>query len=125
MHPRIWNSVDLDFWEEAITKRAVRDWRILMVIQIIVVAVGLSTFWPLIFLYIPGFWYYGKNKAIKMYSTEINKEFTAEGFDVPKLFTEIPALLADEKEANQEKLRKELKKYEEQEYQKKFGKKKT
>lgn len=124
MHPSIWDSVDLDYWEEAITKRAARDWRLLMLVQIVVVAVGVSTFWILLFLYIPGFWYYGKSQAIKMYSKEINKEFAAEGFDIPKLFAEIPSLLEDERQANQEQLQKELKKQEQEDYRRKFGKKK-
>ena len=125
MHPTIWDSVDLDYWEEAITKRAARDWRLLMLIQIVVVAVGVSTFWLLLLLYIPGFWYYGKSQAIKMYSKEINKEFEAEGFDIPKLFAEIPSLLEDERQANQEKLQKELKRQEQEDYRRKFGKGKS
>jgi hypothetical protein len=125
MHPSIWDSVDLDYWEEAITKRAARDWRLLVVIQIVVLAVGVSTFWPLLFLYIPGFWYYGKRRAIKMYSTEINKEFAAEGFDIPKLFAEIPSLLEDERQANQVQLQRDLKRLEEENYKRKFGKRKS
>jgi len=124
MHPSIWDSVDLDYWEEAITKRAARDWRLLMIVQIVVVAVGVSTFWFLLFLYIPGFWYFGKSQAVKMYSKEINKEFQGEGFDIPKLTAEIPSLLEDERQANQVKLQRELKRQEQEEYRRKFGKKK-
>ena len=125
MHPSIWDSVDLDYWEEALSKRAGKDWRLLVLIQILVLAVGIATFWPLVFLYVPGFWYYGKWQAIKIYSAEINKEFAAEGFDIPKLFSEIPALLEDEGQANQQQLQRDLKRQEEEDYKRKFGKKKS
>jgi hypothetical protein len=125
MHPSIWDSVDLDYWEEAISRRAGKDWRILVLIQIVVLAVGISTFWQLIFLYVPAFWYYGKWQAIKIYSTEINKEFAAEGFDIPKLYSEIPALLEDERQARQKQMQRDLKRQEDEDYKRKFGKKKS
>jgi len=125
MHPSVWNSVDLDYWEESITKRAAKDWRLLVLIQIVVLAIGISTFWPLIFLYVPAFWYYGKWRAIKFYAAEINKEFSGEGFDVPKLFAELPALLEDERQVAQKQLQNDLKRQEEEEYRRKFGKKKS
>ena len=125
LHPSVWNSVDLDYWEDEITKRAARDWRILVLIQVVIFAVGFSTFWPLLFVYVPGFWYFGKNRAIKNYVSEINEEFTAEGFDVSKLFAEIPELLEDQKIVEQEVARKNLKHIEEREYKQKFGKEKT
>lgn len=125
LHPSIWDSVDLNYWEEAITKRAARDWRLLVLIQIVVLAVGVSTFWQLIFLYVPGFWYYGKWQAIKIYSAEINKEFSAEGFDISKLFAELPALLEDERQAAQKQLQRDLKLQEEEEHRRKFGKRKS
>lgn len=124
MHPKIWDSVDMGHWENSITKRAGRDWQLLLLIQVAVLAIGATTFWPLLFLYVPGFWYFGKMQAIKIYSKEINKEFANEGFEVPVLFAEIPALLDDEKQADQENARRERKRAEEQESLKRFGKKK-
>jgi hypothetical protein len=125
LHPSIWNSVDLDYWEDEITKRAARDWRLLVFIQLVIFAIGFSTFWPLLLLYVPGFWYFGKNRAIKKYVSEINEEFAAEGFDVPKLFVEIPDLLEDEKIIEQEEVRKSHKIIEDMEYKQKFGKEKN
>lgn len=125
MHPSVWNSVDLHYWEESITKRAAKDWRLLVFVQIVVLAVGFSTFWPLVFLYIPGFWYYGKSQAVKRYSAEINKEFSAEGFDIPKLMLETPSLLEKERLAEQERVKKALQRQENKDYKRKFGKKKS
>lgn len=125
LHPSIWNSVDLDYWEDEITKRAAKDWRLLVFIQLVIFAIGFSTFWPLLLLYVPGFWYFGKNRAIQKYVSEINEEFAAEGFDVPKLFVEIPDLLEDEKIIEQEEVRKSHKIIEDMEYKQKFGKEKN
>ncbi len=122
LHPAIWNSVDLAYWEAAITKRAARDWRILAGIQVAVVIVGAISFWPLLFLYVPGFWYFGKSQAIRSYSAEINKEFSAEGFDVRKLTAEIPHLLDDERIAEQRDAQERSDRLAELEYRKKFGK---
>jgi hypothetical protein len=57
--------------------------------------------------------------------SEINEEFAAEGFDVPKLFVEIPDLLEDEKIIEQEEVRKSHKIIEDMEYKQKFGKEKN
>lgn len=124
LHPSIWNSVDLDYWEESITTRAARDWRILVGIQAVIVTIGVLTFWPLLFLYIPGFWYFGKSRSINSFAAEINKEFASEGFDVVKLAAEIPALLSDELLAEEQQAEAQRIRQAEADYKKKFGRSK-
>jgi len=87
LHPEVWESVDLDVWEEDINDHLRSRWWILMVIQL-VNGVSAFLFPPLIAL-APLWWYYPKARGIKQHQDAVNQELRDNGWDVDRLLGEL------------------------------------
>ena len=95
LHPEVWDSVDLDIWEEDIDKVILKNWRIMMALQIVTIPLQAFLFWPLLFFHIPFFWYYPKRRLIRQHQAQINDELRENGWDVDHLLSELQVKLTE------------------------------
>ena len=96
-HPDVQDTVDLNIWEEDIHSKAMKNWRKLVAIQIVVFLIGEVAWWQFVdtdfwlahFVSYPLIWYYFKPRFIKAHQDSINKELQENGWDTEKLLAEL------------------------------------
>jgi hypothetical protein len=112
-HPDVQNTVDLNIWEEDIHSRAMKNWRKLLAIQVVVFLIAEvawwqfvdSDFWIAHFVIYPLFWYYFKPRFIKAHQNSINKELQENGWDTEKLLAELERKLQEKQSLVENKKR--------------------